>query len=90
MPRNPRLFVTDGLNGMPEAIGLVFPDARHQRCLVHVMRNIVGKARQRDRGSIAEDFRKVYNGVQTAGEAAERLGEFVAKWAGTYPASSPC
>ncbi len=37
------------------------------------------------RGAIAEDFRKVYDGVQTAGEVAERLGEFVAKGATTYP-----
>lgn len=30
--RSPRLFVTDGLSGMPEAISNVFPGAKHQRC----------------------------------------------------------
>jgi putative transposase len=33
---SPLLFVTDGLQGMPEAIKQVFPGAIQQRCLVHV------------------------------------------------------
>ena len=33
---NPKLFITDGLQGMPNAIKEVFPKAKHQRCLVHI------------------------------------------------------
>lgn len=37
---SPKLFITDGLNGMTEAIKEVYPLAKHQNCLVHVGRNI--------------------------------------------------
>lgn len=83
--KNVRLFVTDGLNGMPEAIREVFPKARQQRCLVHVLRNIMAKARKRDRSAIAEDFKAVYDGARTREEAMGRLSGFVRKWSMTYP-----
>lgn len=85
-----RLFITDGLNGMPEAIGRVFSEARHQRCLVHVLRNIMTKARKRDRSAIAEDFKAVYEGVGTKEEAMSRLRDFVAKWSKTYRSLTEC
>ena len=83
--KNVRLFVTDGLNGMPEAIREVFPKARQQRCLVHVLRNIMAKARKRDRSAIAEDFKAVYDGARTREEAMGRLSGFVGKWSMPYP-----
>ena len=82
--KNVRLFVTDRLNGMPEAVGRVFPDARHQRCLVHVLRNMMAKARKRDRSAIAEDFKAVCEGAKTREEAMSRLRDFVGKWSKTY------
>ncbi len=81
---SPILFVTDGLQGMPEAIKQVFPGAVQQRCLVHVGRNMSSGARKKDRQEILDDFREVYS-ARTEEEARARLGVFVGKWGKTYP-----
>jgi len=81
---SPSLFVTDGLQGMPEAIRRVFPLAQHQLCLVHENRTICRDVRKSDRRQISDDFRNVY----TAGSKAEaelRLASFEKKWEKTYP-----
>lgn len=80
----PRVIVTDGLNGMTEAIAEVFPMAKHQRCLVHIARNIHRKVRRSDSKEILSEFREVYSQKSLA-EAEKRLGLFVAKWGVTYP-----
>lgn len=81
---DPLLFVTDGLQGMPEAIKEVFPQSKQQRCLVHVGRNMSSGARRKDRQEILDDFAYVY-AAKTAEEAKARLSAFVGKWAKTYP-----
>lgn len=80
----PMMFITDGLQGMPEAIRRVFPGSSHQRCLVHVGRNMSSGARRKDRQAILDDFKSVYS-AESEAEAKARLGLFVAKWSQTYP-----
>lgn len=48
---SPKLFVTDGLQGMPEAIAEWFTESKRQLCLVHVQRNI-SQATRRSRRSL--------------------------------------
>lgn len=81
---NPKLFITDGLQGMPNAIKEVFPKAKHQRCLVHIQRNISQNVRVKDRTEITSDFKKVYN-QETVDETNSKFKEFVDKWKITYP-----
>ncbi len=81
---NPLLFVTDGLQGMPEAVRRVFPGSLHQRCLVHVGRNMSSGARKKGRQGMLDDFKEVYS-AESEAEAKARLGLFVAKWSRTYP-----
>ena len=81
------LFVTDGLQGMPEAISRVFPGALHQRCLVNIGRNMSRGARREDRQGILDGFSEVYSAPDTA-EAERRLRLFVEKWAPTTLSSS--
>lgn len=80
----PNLFVTDGLQGMPEAIHKVFPHADHQRCLVHISRNLYRKVRVKDRKEITEDFKNVYN-CETKEQIMDEFDKFCDKWAVTYP-----
>lgn len=77
------LFVTDGLSGMPEAIERNFPSSRIQRCLVHVQRNIIAKARVKDRKEISSDFKKVYT-ASCKEEGQDYLEQFKAKWGTKY------
>lgn len=81
---DPLLFVTDGLQGMPEAIEEVFPGAKQQRCLVHIGRNMSSGARRKDRQEILDGFARVYS-ASTEEEAKARLSAFVGKWGKTYP-----
>ena len=81
---DPKIFVTDGLMGMPEAIKEVFPEAKHQRCLVHIQRNISQNVRIKDRAEICNDFKEVYS-KGTKEETFQEFGSFVRKWQITYP-----
>lgn len=81
---NPKLFITDGLQGMPEAIKSVFPEAKHQRCLVHIQRNISQNVRVKDRTEICNDFKDVYN-QETPEEVKTKFEAFTEKWSITYP-----
>jgi transposase-like protein len=47
------IAVTDGLKGMPEALGAVFPDTTLQTCIVHLIRNSLDYASWKDRKTLA-------------------------------------
>ena len=78
------LFVTDGLQGMPEAIHRNYPKAKHQLCLVHETRTICRDVRKSDRKAVSGDFKSVYSAKDRA-EAESRLSDFESKWEKTYP-----
>lgn len=78
------LFVTDGLQGMPEAINRNYPGAKHQLCLVHETRTICRDVRRSDRKTVSGDFKNVYSAKDRA-EAESRLSGFESKWEKTYP-----
>ena len=64
------LFISAGLFGMTDATCRVYPYAKHQTCLVHIARNINGKARVSDREEIAGDFKKIHQATDL--ESAKR------------------
>lgn len=77
------LFISDGLKGMVDAISSVFPKARYQTCLVHVVRNIMHKVRVEDRPEICEDFKTIHQAEdKESGQAA--LDAFCEKWKKSY------
>ena len=81
---SPKLFITDGLQGMPEAIEETFPDADRQLCLVHIQRNICKAVRKGDRAEICDGFKAVY-AAPTRRECDLRFADFCSKWAKPYP-----
>lgn len=81
---SPALFITDGLQGMPEAIHRTYPSARHQLCLVHETRTICRDVRKSDRKTVANDFKDVYTSKDRS-EAESKLAIFELKWEKTYP-----
>ena len=78
------LFVTDGLQGMPEAIHRNYPKAKHQLCLGHETRTICRDVRKSDRKAVSGDFKNIYSAKDRA-EAESRLSDFESKWEKTYP-----
>ena len=79
------IAVTDGLKGMPEALGPVFPSTTLQTCIVHLIRASLDSASWKDRRALAACLKPVYSAASM--EAAQgALDEFEAgPWGQKYP-----
>ena len=60
-------MVCDGLKGLPDSIGQVFPAAKVQTCLIHLLRNSVGYASKRHWPEIAVNLKPVYEAPHPGG-----------------------
>ena len=78
------IAVVDGLKGLAEAIGSVFPQTTVQTCIVHLIRNSLDYASWKDRKAVAAAIRPVYAAAnESAAKAA--LEEFEAgPWGAKY------
>jgi putative transposase len=79
------MAVCDGLKGLPEAIGEVWPQTVVQTCVVHLLRNSFRYAGRQHYDAIAKALRPVYT-APTEAAAAERFLEFAQAWGEKYPA----
>jgi len=78
------IFSVDGLTGIEEAIGAVYPKADVQRCVVHQIRNSLRYVSWKDRKELTKDLKKVY-GASTLEEAELEMDRFEGKWLSRYP-----
>ena len=78
-------LVCDGLKGMPDSVGAVFPQSIVQTCVVHLIRNTFRYSSKRYWAELARDVKAIYTAVdaEAAWVAFESLEE---KWGKTYPA----
>jgi putative transposase len=83
--KNLQLIVTDGCPGLAAAIPTVYPRARHQRCWVHKMRNILEKVRKSDYDQVKSDAQAIYL-AGSRKEAQEACRRFATRWKKSYPA----
>ena len=79
------IAVTDGLKGMPEALGTVYPATTLQTCIVHLIRNSLDYASWNDRKALAAAIKPIY----TATSAEGALGELDAFEQGTWGQKFP-
>ena len=79
------IVVCDGLKGLPDAIEAVWPYAKVQTCVVHLLRGSFRYASYTDRKKIAAGLRPIYTAV-SEDAAAEALDEFDTEWGKRYPA----
>ena len=79
------IAVTDGLTGMEQALGAVFPATTLQTCIVHLIRNSLDYASWKDRKALAAALRPIY--AAPSAEAAEAaLDAFEAgEWGRKFP-----
>jgi len=82
--KNLQLIVTDGCPGLAAAIPTVYPRARHQRCWVHKMRNILEKVRKSDYDQVKLDAQAIYQ-ANSRKEAQEACRRFAGRWRKSYP-----
>jgi putative transposase len=75
----------DGLKGLPEAIGEIWPQATVQLCVVHLVRASLRYASKQHWSPITQGLRAIYTAPTVA--AAEALfAEFAGEWGERYPA----
>jgi len=79
-----QLILTDGCAGLAAAIRTVYPRARHQRCWVHKMRNILEKARKCDYDEVKAGAQAIYL-AESRAQAEAAFRAFRACWQGAYP-----
>jgi len=79
-----RIFITDDLPGLEEAIKKIFPEADWQRCVLHAVRDALNKVRKRDREALAEALKKIYR-AESREEAEEALRNLRERWGTVYP-----
>jgi transposase-like protein len=79
------MLVCDGLKGLPDAVGQVWPQAIVQTCIVHLLRNSFRYASKKDWAAIAKDLKPVYSAASES-DALDRFAEFSEKWEKRYPA----
>jgi len=74
----------DGLTGFPEAIEAVYPKAKIQLCIVHMVRNSLRYVSFKHRKEVALDLKAIYQSL-TVDEAERALLVFCEKWDLHYP-----
>jgi len=70
-----QLVIADDHRGLANAVRRQLPEARRQRCTVHLERNVLTKVPQRLRGRVAKQLRGIFDAAG-ATEARKRLHEF--------------
>ena len=78
------IICTDNLKGMNESIVAVYPEAEHQLCIVHQIRNSLKYVSYKNRKEVAADLKIIYTAVNEA-TALDALDVFKEKYDSTYP-----
>jgi putative transposase len=84
-----QLVIADAHAGIAKAVRLHLPEAPQQRCVVHLQRNVVGKAPQKLRARLARDVWQVFVAPNKA-EARKRLAQLAAGLGRQLPESMAC
>jgi putative transposase len=83
--RDVLIVCIDGLKGFPQAIESVFPEARIQLCIVHLVRASLNYVNWNERKRVAADLKAIYR-APTAAQAEVELNDFTARWGHKYQA----
>jgi putative transposase len=82
--RDVLICCVDGLEGFPEAIEAVFPEAWVQTCVIHQIRSGMRYVSYRDRKKVAAVLRPIYTAAN-ADDAWLALERFDEQWGAKYP-----
>jgi transposase-like protein len=78
-------LVCDGLKGLPEVVGNVWPLTIVQTCIIHLIRNTFRLASKRDWDALKRDLKPIYTAVNAAAARAA-LDQLAETWASRYGA----
>lgn len=83
------LGIMDGLPGLMTVFEEEFPNAKIQRCQVHVARNVLCKVSWRSRGEVTDALRDIFYAGNRV-KATEAFHRFVAKYEHSQPSAVQC
>ncbi len=75
----------DGLKGLPEVVGNVWPQAIVQTCIIHLIRKTFRLTSRKYWDEIKRDIKPIYTAVNAA-SARSAFDELAEKWGQRYPA----
>jgi putative transposase len=75
----------DGLTGFADAIESVWPAARVQTCVVHLIRNSIKYCAWKDRRTVTKALKPIYRAA-TLEAAEDAMDDFELEWGDKYPA----
>jgi len=75
---------TDNLKGMSDAIQAVYPQTKHQLCIVHQIRNSLKYVPYKDKKEVAGELKRIYD-ADTIDIAESELESFTNKYDAKYP-----
>ena len=79
------IAVTDGLKGMGEALGVVYPATTLQTCIVHLIRNSLDYASWKDRKALAAAIKPIYTAPSAEAAQAELDAFEQGPWGQRFP-----
>jgi len=79
-----KLGIMDGLQGLEKVFCEEFTNAKVQRCIVHVMRNVITKAPKTMRQEVTDSLRDIFYAIDRK-TATERYDDFVKKYDALIP-----
>lgn len=82
--QNLKLIVTDGSKGFLNALDLVYPHVKHQRCWVHKLRNTTKHLKKADLKAFKIDVREIYN-ADSHRQAVCAFKNLRRRWVKSYP-----
>jgi len=83
------LVIADEHRGLANAVRRQLPEARRQRCTVHLERNVLSKVPHRLRARVAKQLRSIFD-APSAAEAKTRLHEFASGLGRQLPEAPRC
>jgi len=83
--RDAFFVVCDGLKGLPEVVGNVWPATIVQTCIIHLIRNTFRLASRKYWDQLKHDVKPIYTAVNAAA-ARVAFDELADKWGSRYPA----
>jgi putative transposase len=81
-----RLGIMDGLSGLEKVFKEEFPNAKVQRCQVHVARNVLAKVPHKLKKAVADDLRSIFY-ASSREKADEFYKSFYKKWEQELPSA---
>jgi len=79
------IAVTDGLKGIPEALGAIYPATTLQTCIVHLIRNSLDYASWKERKALSMAIRPIYTAPGADAAMAELEAFEAGPWGTKFP-----